>query len=112
MNTFTTPSAPHVLSILRGTVHLSIADIVRLEGDGNYTHFVLADDRTFLTSKNIGFYEPLLLGAFVRINKQHLINRLYIKTFNKQYVEMNDGFLAHVARRKRRIMKKKVSFPS
>lgn len=111
MTTFTTPPAPHVLSILRGTVHLLIADIVRLEGSGNYTHFVMADGRTFLTSKNIGFYEPLLLGTFVRINKQHLLNRLYIKSFNKQYVEMNDGFPAQVARRKRSIMKQVVYAP-
>jgi DNA-binding LytR/AlgR family response regulator len=106
MNTFTTPPASHVLTILRGTIHLPIADILRLEGSGNYTHFVMADGRTFLTSKNIGFYEPLLLGAFVRINKQHLLNRFHIKSFTKQYVEMNDGFPAQVARRKRRIVKK------
>ncbi len=106
MTAFSSNSSPHTLTILRGTVHLPIADIVRLEGDGNYTHFVLADGRKILTSKSIGFYESLLPGTFLRVNKPFLLNRLYIKAFSKLEVEMNDGFVAPVARRKRELMKK------
>lgn len=105
MNTLNKPPTSHTLTVLRGTVHLPIADIVRLEGDGNYTHFVLADGRKILTSKSIGFYESLLPGTFLRVNKPFLLNRFYIKAFGKLEVEMNDGFVAPVARRKRGLMK-------
>lgn len=105
MTAFSSNSASHTLTILRGTVHLPIADIVRLEGSGNYTHFVLADGRKILTSKSIGFYESLLPGTFLRVNKPFLLNRFYIKAFNKLEVEMYDGFVAQVARRKRGLLK-------
>jgi two-component system LytT family response regulator len=105
MNTLSTPPTSHILTILRGAVHLPITDIVRLEGSGNYTHFVLADGRKIMTSKSIGFYEPLLPSTFLRVNKPFLLNRFYIKAFGKLEVEMNDGFVAQVARRKRGLMK-------
>ncbi|AXE20395.1 hypothetical protein DR864_22940 [Runella rosea] len=105
MTAFSSNSASHTLTILRGTVHLPITDIVRLEGSGNYTHFVLADGRKILTSKSIGFYESLLPDTFVRVNKQHLLNHHYIRAFDRYYVEMTDGFLAQVSRRKRTMVK-------
>jgi DNA-binding LytR/AlgR family response regulator len=105
MTAFRSHPASHTLTILRGTVHLSIADIVRLEGSGNYTQFILADGRKILTSKSIGFYEPLLPSTFLRVNKPFLLNRFYIKAFSKLEVEMNDGFVAPIARRKRGLMK-------
>ncbi|NBB21257.1 hypothetical protein GVN20_17970 [Runella sp. CRIBMP] len=105
MNTLSMPPTSHTLTVLRGAVHLPITDIVRLEGSGNYTHFVLADGRKILTSKAIGFYEPLLPDTFVRVNKQHLLNHHYIRAFDRYYVEMTDGFLAQVSRRKRTMVK-------
>lgn len=106
MNPTITPHAPHpTLALLRGRIHVPIADIVRLEGSGNYTHFVLADGRKILTSKAIGFYESLLPDTFVRVNKQHLLNHHYIRAFDRYYVEMHDGFLAQVSRRKRSMIK-------
>jgi DNA-binding LytR/AlgR family response regulator len=106
MNSITTPHAPlPTLALLRGRVHVLIADIVRLEGDGNYTHFILTDGRKILTFKSIGFYESLLPGTFLRVNKPFLLNRFYIKAFSKLEVEMNDGFVAPIARRKRGLLK-------
>lgn len=90
-----------VITILRGSVHLCVSDIIRLEAERNYTRFVLADGRKLLTSKNISFYEPLLPALFLRVNKSCLLNRIYISILNKHTAHMLDGFVAQVSRRKR-----------
>jgi len=106
MNPFIQPHTPTgTLSILRGSVHLRIADIVRLEGDRNYTRIVLADGQIFLTSKSLSFYVPQLPEDFVRVHKSHLLHRQYIRTMSKNDVQMYDGFVAKIARRKRKTAK-------
>ena len=94
-----------VISILRGSIDLRLNDIIRLEAERNYTRFVLKDGRKLLTSKNISFYEPLLAESFVRVHKSHLINRCYITALSKLQIQMQDGFVVKIARRKRRITK-------
>ncbi len=106
MNPFIHPHMPTgTLSILRGSVHLHIADIVRLEADRNYTRIILTNGQVFLTSKSLSFYAPLLPEDFVRIHKSHLLNRQYISTMSKYDVQMYDGFVAKIARRKRKAAK-------
>ena len=105
------PEQYTVLRILRGRELLRIVDIVRLEGDLNYTRFVLVDGRMLLTSKNLSFYEPLLPNTFIRVHKSSLLNRDYITDVGKYYVKMTDGYKAAVARRKRKMMKKLVLLP-
>jgi DNA-binding LytR/AlgR family response regulator len=97
-----------VITILRGSVHLCVSDIIRLEAERNYTRFVLKDGCQLLTSKNLSFYESLLAESFVRVHKSHLLNRRYITGFGKLQVQMQDGFVVKVARRKRRITKRAI----
>jgi len=94
-----------VITILRGSIHLSVSDILRLEAERNYTRFILVDGRQLLTSRNISFYETLLPESFVRVHKSHLLNRRYITDHNKLQVRMLDGFVVKVARRRSRKVK-------
>ena len=98
---------PGTITLLRGSVTIFYRDIVRLEGESNYTRFVLANGRTLLTSRNIGFYEPLLPENFLRVHKRCILNRRYVTEKYKGYVRMSDGVEVEVARRKRRIIEKK-----
>lgn len=98
-----------VISILRGSIQLHITNIIRLEAARNYTRFVLKDGRKLLTSRNISFYEPLLTENFVRVHKSHLLNRCYITTISKLQIQMQDGFVVKVARRKRNVTKRTIS---
>jgi DNA-binding LytR/AlgR family response regulator len=98
-----------VITILRGSVHLCVSDIIRLEAERNYTRFVLKDGRKLLTSKNISFYEPLLAESFVRVHKSHLLNRRYITKKSKTHICMSDGAEVEVSRRKRRIAKRTIN---
>lgn len=91
----------NTLTLLRGSVQVKHDEIVRLEGDLNYTRFILADGRKILTSRNISFYESLLPEYFVRVHKRHLLNRRFVSGSGKHHVLMQDGFTVQVARRKR-----------
>ena len=94
------------ITLLRGSVTIGYDDIVRLEGESNYTRFVLANGRTLLTSRNIGFYESLLPENFLRVHKRCILNQRFVTEKCKGYVRMSDGAQVEVARRKRCIIKK------
>lgn len=93
------------ITLLRGSVTIFYNDIVRLEGESNYTRFVLANGRTLLTSRNIGFYESLLPENFLRVHKRCILNQRYVTKKYKEFVRMSDGAEVEVARRKRSIVK-------
>jgi two-component system, LytTR family, response regulator len=105
MNSFIHPHTPtSTLTILRGSIHLRIADIVRFEADRNYTRIILTNGQVFLTSKNLSFYAALLPEGFVRVHKSHLLNSEYIVQKEKKIIRMSDGGEIEVSRRKRRVV--------
>ena len=81
------------------------ADVIRLEADGNYSTFFMADGRKVVVSKPTSEFEDLLVkNGFFRIHKSHLINVRRISYFEKAEggsVVMTDGSSVPVASRKR-----------
>ncbi len=68
-----------------GAVFFSPVNIVRLEGEGNYTRFFLSDGRKHLSSKTMKEYEEILLQHyFLRIHKSHLVNKSFIDQYNNE----------------------------
>jgi len=68
-----------------GAVFFSPVNIVRLEGEGNYTRFFLSDGRKHLSSKTMKEYEEILLQHyFLRIHKSHLVNKIFIEQFKHE----------------------------
>jgi two-component system LytT family response regulator len=61
---------------------ISVEEIIRLEADGAYTLFVLAD-RKIIVSKNLRYYQDLLPDNFVRCHQSHLVNSKQIVSLNK-----------------------------
>jgi len=59
-----------------------IEDIIRLEADGAYTLFVLADKK-IIVSKNLRYYQDLLPDSFIRCHQSHLVNSRQIVSLNK-----------------------------
>ncbi|MFN8349207.1 MAG: LytTR family DNA-binding domain-containing protein [Spirosomataceae bacterium] len=96
------PRKEETIAILRGEVLLHYDDIVRLEGDGNYTRFILTNGRRILVAVCLCFYEKALPNLFVRVHKQHIVNRRHIEVFNKKYVIMGNGGRVAIARRKQK----------
>lgn len=88
-----------------GIFYLQVADIIRIESDGGYSIFYARDGGKYMVAKNLKEYEDLLPEKnFFRIHKSHLINidkvRKYIRT-DGNFIEMEDGSVVEIARRKK-----------
>ncbi|MFM1932396.1 MAG: hypothetical protein RL226_1699 [Bacteroidota bacterium] len=81
---------------------LKISQIIRLEGDGNYTHFILEGGKKMTSSKNLGEYEELLNDyGFFRIHQSTIISLRHVTGFQKAdggRVELTDGSDHRVSR--------------
>ena len=83
-----------------GAIFFSPSEIIRCEGDRNYTWFFLTNNRKHLSSKTIKEYEELLSNHdFLRIHKSHLVNMSFIdKYLNEGTVILKDKTQLPVAR--------------
>lgn len=87
-------------------IHLfEIKDIIRCEGEDNYTKFYIKDHRTVLISKTLKEYEELLKDQnFERIHQSHLINLNELRSYVKKdggFVVMSDESQLPVSQRKK-----------
>ena len=86
-------------------IHLvRFSDLVRVEADGNYSSFHVADGRKVMVSKPMKEYEEKLMeNGFFRIHKSHIINIKMMICFDKSeggYVIMSDQSRIPVSSRK------------
>lgn len=93
------------LPIREGIFYLTVSEIVRVESDGGYSTFYATDGKKYIVSKNLKDYEEILPEKeFFRVHKSHLINikkvKKYIKT-DGNFIEMEDGSVVEIARRKK-----------
>jgi two-component system, LytTR family, response regulator len=83
-----------VISNMEGFKVMEIENIIRLEGDGNYTRFIMSNNLKETASKNLGVYEDLLNDyGFFRSHQSTLINLRHVTGFlkNNDMIEMSDG---------------------
>ena len=72
------------LPIRDGYIFANVNDIVRCEGDGNYTLVLFQNGEKQLVSKTLKEFETNLAHHnFVRIHKSHLINLKYVKKYTR-----------------------------
>lgn len=100
-----------VISDSKGFRVTDLNMIMRLEGDSNYTHFVLTNGQRITTSKTMGEYEPLLNDhGFYRIHQSTIVNLAYVTRYIKGAggkVEMSDGETFNLSRyRKKEFLKR------
>jgi two-component system, LytTR family, response regulator len=86
-----------------GAVFFSPAEIIRLEGEGNYTQFYLTQNRKYLSAKTMKEYEEILLQHnFLRIHKSHLVNKSFIDNYrNEGLVILKDKTNLPVSRQRK-----------
>jgi two-component system LytT family response regulator len=91
-----------VISNMQGFQVLNIEDIIRLEGDRNYTRFISTGNKKQTTSKTLGEYEHLLTDyGFFRAHQSTIINLRHVKGFKKEgggEIEMSDGAFVKLSR--------------
>lgn len=95
---------------------ITIGKIIRLEAEGNYTHFYLTDNKHHMVCKTLKDYQELLeVHQFIRTHQSHLVNFRKISAYVKTeggYIAMEDGSQVPISRQKKdevlfRIMKGK-----
>jgi two-component system, LytTR family, response regulator len=94
------------LSTLAGLQFINLEDIVRVEGEGNYCHFILKDKKKILLSKKLGDAEEILKGNehFFRAHKSHIINLKFVEKYIRGEggeIIMEDGTSIALSRNKK-----------
>ena len=91
------------LNTMEGVFFFEPGDIIRLEGENNYTRFFFTTQRPILVSKTLKEYEDILIDhGFIRAHKSHLINKKFVKQLDKEgSLWFTDGSHIIVSRRKK-----------
>ncbi len=93
------------LSTQDEVIFVRIEEIIRLQGEANYTRIYLENDPPVLLSGNLGHFERLLQDdRFYRSHQSHLINSGHIRKYVKTeggYFLMSDESQVPVARMKK-----------
>ncbi len=91
-----------ILPNVDGFQVVRISQIIRLEGDRNYTNFILLGGKKIIASKNLGEYEELLNPhGFFRIHQSTIVSLRHISAYLKAdggMVETADGARLKVSR--------------
>lgn len=83
-----------ILPTLEGFEVVRMEEIVRLQGNGNFTDIFLRDKTKKMVCRFLKHFSEILPYPFVRIHKSHIINVNYVKSYNKNsggYVVLEDG---------------------
>lgn len=92
------PTAERILYVV-------ISDIIRFQGESNYTHVYLASGKHVLVSRTLKEYEELLTeNGFIRTHQSHMVNEKHVKSYEKQdggYLELTDGSQVGISRQRK-----------
>lgn len=83
-----------ILPTLEGFEVVRMEEIVRLQGNGNFTDIFLRDKTKKMVCRFLKHFSEILPYPFVRIHKSHIINVNYVKSYHKNsggYVVLEDG---------------------
>ncbi len=91
------------LSTMEGVFFFDPKEIIRLEGESNYTRFYFTNRKPILVSHTLKEYEDILQEHdFIRPHKSHLINKHYVKQLDREgFLLLTDGSHINVSRRKK-----------
>jgi len=87
----------------QGTFFYKPEEIIRLEGEGNYTKFFFLDKTSLMTSYTIKNYEDVLLNyGFLRVHKSHLVNKVHVINYTTDgMLTMSDFSKVEISRRRK-----------
>lgn len=83
-----------ILPTLEGFEVVRMENIIRLQGNGNFTDIYLNDKTKKMVCRFLKYFNEILPHPFVRIHKSHIINTNYVKSYHKSsggYVVLEDG---------------------
>lgn len=91
------------LASSEGTYFVAPSEVIRCEGDNNYSRFFFVHNKPFLVSRTLKEYDELLSEhGFIRVHKSHLVNKAYVQKYDREgNLWMSDGSHVPVSRRNR-----------
>ena len=93
------------LPTLDGFLYIPVEHICRIEANGSYSDVYLDNGEKHIVSRNLRWYEELLdPSVFFRAHKSHLLNLKRVKKYSRAeggQVEMEDGSIVEISRRKK-----------
>lgn len=82
-----------ILPTLEGFEVIKMEEIIRLQGNGNFTDIHLKDGTKKMACRFLKHYDEILSYPFVRVHKSHIININSVKSYHKNsggYVVLSD----------------------
>ncbi len=94
------------ITTTKGTFFYPIKNIIRLEGDGNYTRLFFDDEKPLLASRTLKDFEEILIQhGFIRVHRSHLVNKEFVDSvLFDGYIEMRDKSKIEISRRRKEIV--------
>lgn len=83
-----------ILPTLEGFEVIKMEEIIRLQGNGNFTDIHLRDGSKKMACRFLKHYDEILDYPFLRVHKSHIINLESVKSFHKNmggYVILEDN---------------------
>lgn len=83
-----------ILPTLEGFEVVKMEDIIRLQGNGNFTDIYFNNKTKKMVCRFLKHFEEILPLPFVRVHKSHIINVNYVKSYHKNsggYVVLADN---------------------
>lgn len=89
---------------------VEVHQIIRCQGEGNYTHIYFEEEKHLLVAKTLVEFEELLQEHFfIRVHKAHLVNLKHINTYVKSdggILQLSNGDKVAVSRRRKEEVQK------
>lgn len=82
-----------ILPTLEGFEVIRMEDILRLQGNGNFTDIYLRDRKKKMVCRFLKYFNEILPYPFVRVHKSHIINIDCVRSYHKNsggYVVLED----------------------
>jgi len=91
------------ISTSEGVFFYLPSEIIRCEGESNYTRFFLDGSKPLMVSHTLKDYESILTDyGFVRVHKSHLVNMKYVSRMDRDgFLWLQNGESVPVSRRRK-----------
>ncbi len=94
-----------VLNTSTDQLFIDTSTIVRIEASSNYSKIYFSNGKVLVTAKLLKWFEEKLpQQSFIRLHRSHLVNNLFMSTFqrNLKAIELTNGNFIQVSKRRRK----------
>jgi len=72
-----------ILPTVEGFEVVKLEDVVRLQGNGNFTDIFLKDGTKKMACRFLKHYDEILSHPFIRVHRSHIVNMDCVKSYQR-----------------------------